>query len=463
MNLPDSFRSSMRDLLEDEYDEFISAFDAKSVNGIRINTSKVSVSDFEKIAPFEIEKIPFTENGYYIKDTDAWSKHPYYYAGLYYIQDPSAMLPADMIPLNECSVVLDLCAAPGGKSSGILTHKHAVLVSNDISFSRTIPLVKNLEMFGAENVLVSCEEPSKLAGIFPESFDSIVVDAPCSGEGMFRKDPSLCSAYEKKGPEEYCSLQREILESAYDLLMPGGYILYSTCTYSDIEDEQVVLSFLDAHSDLSVCDTQKRSGLCGPYKKYSSDERLKGCTHAFIHRFRGEGHFITLIKKDGQAQSLPAKEQKNIGIPFDGLPSCVLEFTKNMSDEKWAEMGSASYLINPDGFIYMIPRQIQKLYDRTIRYARTGVCIGAVSRHGKFTPHTAFALNIRPEEYKYVLSFKADDVSVFKYLRGETLMIDADIPAACHVLVCVDSFPLGFAYHDGKRLKNLYEKGWILR
>ena len=250
MILPGSFTSSMKDLLGAEYDDFIASFDEKPLSALRVNTSKVTVSQFEKIAPYPIQKIPFISDGYYINDTDAWSKHPYYFAGLYYLQEPSAMLPADIFPAKPGDVILDLCAAPGGKATKLATKDIGLLVANDISYSRTLPLVKNLEHFGTGNYLVTASSPENLYDMYGCSFDGILVDAPCSGEGMFRKDRSLIAAYEKKGSTEYPDVQKQILENAYKMLKAGGHILYSTCTYSDKENEQVILSFLKAHQDM---------------------------------------------------------------------------------------------------------------------------------------------------------------------------------------------------------------------
>ena len=240
MNLPDSFLTQMRDLCDSEYDDLIASFDEKPYSALRVNTTRMSCEDFEKKAPFAIEKIPYSSNGYYINDTDAWSKHPYYYAGIYYLQEPSAMLPACTIPIDEDDSVLDLCAAPGGKSTAIASKRPKVLISNDISPSRSIPLVYNLEHTGTFRHAVTVEEPQKLEDHYMQRFDKILVDAPCSGEGMFRKDRGLITSYLDRGCMHYRPIQESILESAYVMLRPGGMILYSTCTFSDIEDEQVI-------------------------------------------------------------------------------------------------------------------------------------------------------------------------------------------------------------------------------
>ena len=462
MQIPEYFKESMKELLGGEYDSFIRSYVDTGVSSIRVNTSKITPCDFESIAPFPITKIPFVSNGYYINDTDAWSKHPYYYAGLYYIQEASAMLPAQTLPIEPKDKVLDLCAAPGGKSTQLILSDADIVISNDISRSRTIPLVANLEKFGRNNWFVTCESPEKLAECYPETFDKILVDAPCSGEGMFRKDKKLIASYIEKGPEYYSPIQSEILKSAYKMLAAGGMILYSTCTFSDIEDEKVILAFLDDHPDMSVCDIQKDHGLCGPYEKYGDEERIKGCVHALPHRFKGEGHFMALMKKAGIRQE--ARKVQPQTDTYDKVSDTAGELIRFLSDDAIKDMKNRRFLYGRDGFIYMLPEGSEGLFDRSIRYSRTGTCIGSVSARGKFIPHTAFAMTLAPEEYNNTLCLPADDPIVLKYLKGETIVIDNDKYPGIEkgiVLICVDRFPLGFAKNDGTRLKNLYEKGWI--
>ena len=193
MQLPEKYLESMKELLKDEFDSYIESFDEPRLYGLRVNTAKISVQEFLKICPFELTPIPWISNGFYYKEEDKPAKHPFYFAGLYYLQEPSAMTPAFVLPVNEGEKVLDLCAAPGGKSTelGAKLNGKGLLVSNDISASRAKALLKNVEVFGIGNVLVTCEYPEKLAEKFVGFFDKILVDAPCSGEGMFRKDKKL--------------------------------------------------------------------------------------------------------------------------------------------------------------------------------------------------------------------------------------------------------------------------------
>ena len=462
MQLPDSFTQSMRQLLGRDYDAFIGSYDKPPVCSLRINTSKISTEEFEGKAPFYINKIPFIPNGYYINDTDAWTKHPYYYAGLYYIQEASAMLPANTLPVSKDDAVLDLCAAPGGKSTQLACYDPKILISNDISFSRTIPLVKNLELFGAGNTAVTCESPEKLSTVYPEKFDKILVDAPCSGEGMFRKDKGLIGSYGKKGPSDYAPLQRQILESAYNMLKRGGIMLYSTCTFSDIEDEKIILSLLEDHNDLEVLEISKQYGLSGPYDKYAGFDNIKGCVHALPHRFSGEGHFMALIKKKGESlrQDHDGDTIKN---KFSSIPKELMSFISLFSDDSKHRFSEGKYLTADDGMIYYISDGLAGIYDRSIRYARTGICMGRINKAGVFTPHTALALRLSMNDFGNFVSFDSNSNDVIRYLKGETLTADLcrNIPDKGTVLVCVDSYPLGFAKYDGNRLKNMYEKGWI--
>lgn len=200
IKLPEKFENKMKELLQDEYDNYLQCYDEPRYYGLRVNTNKISVEDFLKIAPWSLTPVPWIPNGfYYDGDKIQPSKHPYYFAGLYYLQEPSAMTPASRIPVEPGERVLDVCAAPGGKATelGAKLKGEGVLIANDISNSRARGLLKNLELFGIGNMMVISEEPGKLVEYFPEYFDKILIDAPCSGEGMFRKDKKMVKAVGK--------------------------------------------------------------------------------------------------------------------------------------------------------------------------------------------------------------------------------------------------------------------------
>ena len=248
MNLPEEYMHRMKELLgEDEFLAYMKSFEEKNYRGLRVNTLKISPAEFEKISPFSLKKIPWTDNGYYYEDKEQPAKHPYYYAGLYYIQEPSAMTPAQLLPIEEGDRVLDVCAAPGGKSTELAAKLGGtgVLVSNDISNSRAKALLKNIELMGVKNAYVVSELPENLVSRFSQYFDKILIDAPCSGEGMFRKEPSMVKSWEEHGVDFFHKLQKGIIDSAVKLLKPGGKILYSTCTFSPEEDEGSIQYILE--------------------------------------------------------------------------------------------------------------------------------------------------------------------------------------------------------------------------
>ena len=252
MNLPLQYLKSMQELLGDDYDSYLKSFDNSRLYGLRINTLKISVEEFLKICPFELKPVPWIENGFYYKEEDKPAKHPYYFAGLYYIQEPSAMTPANVLPVEKNDIVLDMCAAPGGKSTelGAKLNRTGLLVTNDISNSRAKALLKNVEVFGIPNLCLLNEDPVQIVPRFKTFFDKILIDAPCSGEGMFRKDNKLIKAWEKNGPEFYSQIQRNIITAGADMLKPGGKMLYSTCTFSKMEDEETIKYLLDQPSVL---------------------------------------------------------------------------------------------------------------------------------------------------------------------------------------------------------------------
>lgn len=226
MQLPETFLEQMKLLLGTDYDAWLESYEKKSFAGLRFNTGKTNREAWENtLSPFELRRVSWTGNGYYIGEDAKASRHPYYFAGLYYLQEPSAMAPAAVLPVEPGDKVLDLCAAPGGKSTelGAKLKGEGLLVSNDISNSRAKALLKNLELFGIPNICVTSETPEKLASVFGPYFDKILVDAPCSGEGMFRKDPDLIKSWQERGPEYYAPIQRQILASAVSHAKAGRH------------------------------------------------------------------------------------------------------------------------------------------------------------------------------------------------------------------------------------------------
>ncbi|HBE85616.1 MAG TPA: SAM-dependent methyltransferase, partial [Lachnoclostridium sp.] len=286
--ISEEFLNRMKDLLgEDEYEAYLKSFEEERLYGLRINTLKITPEKFTNMTTLKLKPVPWIYNGFYYEGEERPAKDPYYYAGLYYLQEPSAMTPASLLPVVPGDKVLDLCAAPGGKSTelGAKLKGQGLLVSNDISNSRAKALLKNLELWGIENICVTSEEPKKLKETFGEFFDKILVDAPCSGEGMFRKDADMVKSYEEHGPEYYAAIQREIMDQAVGMLAPGGYILYSTCTFSACENEDIIRRTLKFHEEMELIRLPLFEGASGGIG-------LPGCLRLFPHKIEGEGAFM---------------------------------------------------------------------------------------------------------------------------------------------------------------------------
>lgn len=241
-HLPQAFLERMEEMLKEEFPAFLESYQAPRQFGLRINTKKISTEKFLEISPFHLTPIPWVENGFFYGSEDRPSRHPYYQAGLYYLQEPSAMTPASRLPVSPGDIVLDLCAAPGGKATelGSRLKGRGLLVANDISNSRAKALMRNLELWGIENSLVTTETPRHLSQVFPEYFHKILIDAPCSGEGMFRKDADVAKTWDPSRPDYFSSQQKEIVTRGISMLRPGGMLLYSTCTFSPLENEGVI-------------------------------------------------------------------------------------------------------------------------------------------------------------------------------------------------------------------------------
>ena len=457
MNLPAAFVEKMQGLLGDEFDDYIKCYDEKRLYGLRVNTKKISVEDFIKICPFEITPIPWIENGfYYDGDQVQAAKHPYYFAGLYYLQEPSAMTPANRLPIEPGDRVLDLCAAPGGKATelGAKLNHTGLLVANDISNSRAKALLKNIELFGIPNVLVTSEPPEKLAEKFPAFFDKILIDAPCSGEGMFRKNPGMMKDWETYGPKHYSDLQRSIVPHALHMLKPGGMLLYSTCTFSPEENEGSVKFMLDLDPDLEVVEISNRyEGFAPGRPELIEDgtEDLKKCVRIWPHKMNGEGHFIALLRKKerGDVVEKKAKPRKE-----KALPALLEEFMKD-----------CSYPINANDIeiqedrVYLMPEGIKGI--KGLRFLRSGLLLGTLTKD-RFEPSQAFAMVLKKDQYKATIDLSSIDHRVIRYLKGETIEVD-DLPLKRQKgwqLVCVDGFPLGWGKLVNGSLRNKYLPGW---
>lgn len=514
--LPESYQKNMQELLGEEYKQYMESFSQSSYTAFRINTNKVSAERWKEINPFSTAEVAWTEKGfYYDAKKDIPAKHPYYFAGLYYIQEPSAMIPAMLLPVAPGDRVLDLCAAPGGKATelGAKLKGTGLLVANDISVSRTMALAKNLQMAGIGNAVVTAGSPEKLAEIFTGYFDKILIDAPCSGEGMFRREPRMIKDWLEKGPEYYSVVQKQILSQAYRMLKPGGGLVYSTCTFSVTEDEKVVQWLLKQYPDMEICPVERKEGFSEgrPDLVENGLPQLKHCVRIFPHRAMGEGHFAVLLRKKGQAdrKSAAGKEEGlKAQIGEEAQPSkaaawseaairreCQKAFAGMPEGERFAagkvrrkdkrplpgkqDRGRGAFtgldatakktmedflcrlplaygrLVLQGNTVSLLPDMEREISGLRIIYQGLLLCEW---KHKLVFSHQ-LALTLKAGDFGQVLNLSAEDERTLRYLKGETISIGEGYSG--NVLVCVDGFGLGWGQGNGKgTLKNKYYSGW---
>ena len=472
IKLPETYCTAMKELLGEEYQAYLDSFQSPSYRGLRVNTAKISGDQFEKLADFPLRRVPWVANGFYYEGDSSPARHPYYYAGLYYLQEPSAMTPASRLPIQPGDRVLDLCAAPGGKATelGARLQGRGFLLANDISSSRAQGLLKNLELAGIPNILVTAENPRHLAQVYPEFFDKILIDAPCSGEGMFRRDSKMAAHWESAPPDSYVKVQQELLEYGFHMLRPGGKLLYSTCTFSTKENEENIHKLLQAHPQLHPLPVEGwegfSSGFCG----------WKEAVRIFPHKMQGEGHFLILLEKEGESSKTPTdpvayaapgeassagKGREKVGdfalSAAFGLPEEIRDFLGLLR----LDLSRGSFHLERERVYYYEPDLVVR---GGLRYLRTGLLLGTYSRN-RFEPSQALAMALKGEEFDGVLNLDAHDPLAIKYLKGESL--PADLPVrgtapdrSAWRLVCVNGYPLGWAKAGGSTLKNKYCVGW---
>lgn len=375
------------------------------------------------------------------------------------------MAPAAVLPVCPGDKVLDLCAAPGGKSTelGARLQGEGLLVSNDISNSRAKALLKNLELFGIPNICVTSETPEKLASVFGPYFDKILVDAPCSGEGMFRKDPDLIKSWLERGPEYYAPIQRQILKSAAAMLKPGGMLLYSTCTFAKLEDEDTIQWILEEEPDLELVPIEPWEGACGGFDGMP-------VIRLFPHKIEGEGHFLALLRKKGTQAPDGGKFSGSIGSDnrsgaASGKDSAQVRRLEQERDfGQWEAMLTQaldhSRIMVRDGMVYYLP----KCFDRSwnLRYLRTGLLLGEWKKN-RFEPSQAAAMALPMKEFSQTVSLSAEDDRTIRYLKGETVFPTPEESSGLKkgwVLIGVDGYPLGWAKYTGSNFKNKYYPGW---
>ena len=450
MKLPDRFIDRIKtQLAADECEAFFGSYEQESVQGLRIHPGKVAhIAALADQLPFQLTPVPWCPTGFYYGKEDRPGKHPYHAAGVYYIQEPSAMAVVEALRPQPGDRVLDLCAAPGGKSTHISGYLggEGLLVANEIHPTRVKALAENLERWGARNILVTNETPEKLVERFPAFFDKIVVDAPCSGEGMFRKLPEACDDWNEGKVAQCATMQTDILACAAHMLVPGGVMVYSTCTFAPQENEEQIAAFLAAHPEFVLEPV--------PNAKHFSSGTMEHTARLWPHRLQGEGHFVARLRKS-MAAGVPA----NVVAPGrdKSLAPDVRKLFEAFCQEALTFVPLGRYTLFGDQ-LYMIADDVPQL-DR-LKIARAGWHLGTIKK-GRFEPSHALALALRLNEWKLHVDFAADSSDVLRYLKGESLMVEES--GKGWAVVTVDGFPLGWGKLVNGQLKNHYPKGlrWV--
>lgn len=482
--LPEKFLERMQNMLGEEYPAFLESLSGKRYRALRLNPLKTRIQEGKEKLPFTLSPVPWTKNGFYYEEEEQPGKHPYHEAGLYYIQEPSAMAPVPCL-MEECASVaaiperqeehvsaaaiperqeepatpgrvLDLCAAPGGKSTQIAEYMRGrgMLITNEIHPQRAKILSENIERMGISNAIVLNETPESLSKRFIAFFDRILVDAPCSGEGMFRKNDNAGEEWSEENVALCAERQDGILDCAATMLKPGGRLVYSTCTFAPAEDEDSVSRFLETHPDFCL----------------EKEERL------MPHKIKGEGHFLAVLHREGGQLSSAATAGTEKSLT---LKDCreFLDFAKEALTIPAEELMEEKILLRFGEQLYLAPAETPSL--RGLKVLRPGLHLGTVKKN-RFEPSHALALFLKKEQVVNGINLAGDGTAVRKYLEGQTLTIGAgcDVEMA-HIitrgrmaaeqadvslpkgwcLVCVDGYSLGWGKAAGAILKNHYPKG----
>lgn len=419
----------MEQILGSEFNDFLKSLDSPSEKSIYVNESKISVDDFKNIVDFPIEQIPYDHAGFYV-DQEKKGRHPLHHAGAFYLQEPSAMFTVNAFKFKGDEKVLDMCAAPGGKTIQIANRvPNGIVVSNEITKARSEILFSNVERMGLKNVVVANDSPENIGKAYANTFDVCLVDAPCSGEGMFRKGDKMIESWNPSLNVMCAKRQMEILVHADRALKKGGHLIYSTCTYALEENEMVVKEFLDKFDyEIIHINADLPRGI-----------DLPETVRLYPHKVRGEGQFVAILKKKSDNYEFPKSSIKfsESKISLDFMRKFV-EFDDLVYDYK--------------GFSYFV--KDKNMIKKDVNYVSIGVRLGEI-KNGRFEPHhylfTAFGTR-----FKCIMNLDYFDARVAKYLKGETF--DVDLPDGYGALLLNDCPVGGFKVSNGM-LKNYYPKG----
>lgn len=471
--LPTEFTERMKRLLGTEYKAFYESYQKEAVRGLRLNLLKGTKEEFLKHSPFTLSPVLWEQNGFSYLSEEHPGKHPYHEAGVYYIQEPSAMAVAVLAAPKAGERVLDLCAAPGGKTTHLasLMKGQGLLVANEIHPARAKILSQNVERMGIRNAVVTNEDPVSLKTYFPEFFDRIVVDAPCSGEGMFRKDEIACLEWSMQNITLCAVRQREILECAAEMLKPGGRLVYSTCTFAPEEDEGTIGLFLEKHPEFVVetgidFEKYRKMGFLQGHPEWAgyTVKELEKTFRLFPHRLEGEGHYIAVLRKDGEGGKKSEEGRKREERE-------KLKRRDRMEQKKKTQLVDWETFQTEMGFslnqgiyqffgseLYLVPEDITTM--KGLRVLRAGLHLGTVKKN-RLEPSHALALALSPSDTPNIISFQKDSKEIFSYLRGEMitlLALDGQGRKGWN-LVCVDGYSIGWGKVSQSGMKNHYPKG----
>ncbi len=465
--LPQDFLDRMEQMLGEEYPTFLASYESARCQSLRVNTLKADKETFCRKSPFALEAVPWSGNGYYYSDRDAPGKHPYHEAGVYYIQEASAMAPAEYLMGDmksagmEYERILDLCAAPGGKSTQIAAAMQGkgVLVCNEIHPARAKILSENVERMGIRNVMVTNETPRRLSEVFGEYFTRILVDAPCSGEGMFRKSEEACDEWSLSNVEQCAGRQDEILDCAANMLAPGGRLVYSTCTFAPAENEGSISRLLKRHPEFSIEAVKKAEGMEGGVAAWVSEpaEGLSDTIRLWSHKLKGEGHYLAVLRKEGEFRAdVP-------GYCRNGLETGIPQKERNLPGKGCAEFlafQKETLKVSLPGIylrfgdqLYLAPEGMPSV--KGLKVLRPGLHLGTIKKN-RFEPSHALALALSREDAVHTAGLSSDSMEIRTYLSGGTFSYEGDRD---WYLITVDGYSTGWGKLTQGTMKNHYPKG----
>ncbi len=466
--LPEGFLVRMRGLLGEEYEEFLNGYGRENAQGLRLNPLKVSGGwESQRLTEeFGLRKVPWAREGYYFDREMRPGKHPFHDAGVFYIQEPSAMAAVELLDPVPGELVLDLCAAPGGKTTQIAGHLlgEGLLVSNEIHPARARILSQNVERMGVANAVVTNQEPDSLARRFGGFFDKILVDAPCSGEGMFRKDQEAREQWNPENVAMCARRQAEVLDQAAKMLKPGGRLVYSTCTFAPEENEGTVSGFLRRNPEFSVERTKGVKGLDRGRPEWTEGghEELKYTFRIWPHRAEGEGHYLAVLRKTGERDTLFSAAGRKQKMPSYIKDRQVIKLWRAFAEDTFTREGLEIFDSDAQNHLVLFGEQLYRIPGgmpdyQGLRVLRAGLHLGTVKKN-RFEPSHGLALYLKKEQVKRWESRDAADPDMGAYLRGETLRTE-ERRGGGWVLMLAEDYSVGWAKQVGEILKNHYPRG----